>query len=91
MYNVEKNFKKSNPDARLRKAKDDWCDQLNDCYDALQTLNEDVLSAKFEIIRFFDEKKSNVIAFAKRFRLCILMRRGHLTLMDNIHSTNQFK
>ena len=57
MYNVEKNFKKNNPDARIRKAKNDWCDQLNDCHDALQTLNENVLFAKFEIIRFFDEKK----------------------------------
>ena len=91
MYNIEKNFKKNNFDVYFRKTKNDWYDQLNDCYDALQILNKNVLFAKFEIIRFFNEEKSNVITFAKRFCLCILMRRDHLTLMNNIHNMNQFK
>ena len=54
-------------------------------------MSEDVLSAKFEIIRNVDEKKSYAIAFAKRSRLSTLMRRGHLVLMDSTHNTNQLK
>lgn len=91
VYNAERNFKKKNPDARILGAKEFWSDQLNDCLDALQALGENMLAVKLEIIRFLDGEKSHAVAFAKRSRLCILMRRGHLALMNSTHSTNQLK
>ena len=91
VHNVNKNFKKLHLNARISGAKKPWCDQLNDCFDILQSMSENVLSAKFEITRNVDEKKSYAIAFAKRFRLSTLMKRGHLILMNSIHNTNQLK
>ena len=91
VHNASKSFKKLNSDARVLRAKDVWTDQWNDCFDDLQTLDEDVLSAKFQTVRNFDQKKSYAIAFEKRSRLSILMRRGHLTLMNSTHHTNQLK
>ena len=72
-------------------AKEAWVDQLKDCFDALQVLGEDVLAAKLEISRAVDGEKSYARAFAKRSRLKILIKRGHLTLMDSTHNTNQPK
>ena len=91
VYNAGRNFKKQHPDARVSGAKEFWSDQFDDCYDALQGLGENVLAAKLEMTRSFDGEKSYAIAFAKRSRLCILMRPGHLALMDSTHSTNHVK
>jgi hypothetical protein len=64
---------------------------LNDCFDALQSMSEEILSAKLKITRVIDEEKSHEIVFAKRSRLSILMRREYLTLMNSTHNTNQLK
>ena len=49
------------------------------------------MSAKLQITRVIDRETSHAVAFAKRSRLRILMRRGHLTLMDSTHNTNHLK
>lgn len=91
VYNAGRSFKKQNPDARIQGARESWINQLNSCLDALQASGEDVLAAKLEITRLIDRGKSHAIAFAKRSRLLVLMKRGHLTLMDSTHNTNQLK
>ena len=50
-----------------------------------------VLAAQLEISRSVDQEKSHAIAFAAQSRLTILMRRGHLALMDSTHHTNHLK
>lgn len=91
VYNAGRNFRKQHPDARKSGAKEFWSDQFDDCYDALQAFGENMLVAKLETIRSFDGEKLHAIAFAKQSRLCILMRRGHLTLIDSTHHTNALK
>ena len=91
VHNAGQNFKKLNPDVRVLGAKEPWLDQLDDCFDRLQSQGEDTLSAKLHITRNIDEEKSYAIAFAKRSRLSTLMRRGHLVLMDSTHNKNQLK
>jgi hypothetical protein len=90
-HNAGRNFKKVNPDVRIIGAKFHWGDQMNECFDALQAQGEDVLSAKLETSRVVDDERSYAIAFARRSRLQMLMRRGHLTLMNSTHNTNHLK
>ena len=64
---------------------------MDECFDALQALGEEVLSAKLNATRIIDKELSHAVAFARRLQLQILMKRGHLTLMDSIHHTNHLK
>ena len=91
VHNASIDFKRAHPDARVLGAKEAWVDQLKDCFDALQVLGVDILAAKLKISRAVDGEKSYAIAFAKRSRLKILIKRGHLTLMDSTHNTNHLK
>lgn len=73
VHNAGKDFKKSNPDVQIIGAKEDWEDQTNTCFDALQALGEEVLSAKGRVSRIIDKQWSHGIVSATRCKLSDLL------------------
>lgn len=69
LHNAGENFKKTNPDIRMKGAKKKWETQLSDCYDSLQNQGEEILSAKIKAIRAFDNKESFRVVYAKWSKL----------------------
>lgn len=74
VYNAGRSFEKLNPNTQTLGAKKTWKDQMDECFDALQALGEDVLSAKLNATRIIDKELSHAVAFARQSRLRILMK-----------------
>ncbi|MCJ1344194.1 hypothetical protein MMC31_002397, partial [Peltigera leucophlebia] len=66
VHNAGGDFRKANPDIRMKGAKEEWEIQLNDCYDNLQNQGEEILSAKIKATRAFDNEESYGVVYAKR-------------------------
>lgn len=66
VHNAGGDFKKSNPDIRMKGAKEEWEMQLEYFYDNLQNQGEDILSAKIKATRALDNGESYGIVYAKR-------------------------
>lgn len=79
VHNAGKDFKKSNPDVRIIGAKDEWEIQMNACFDNLQVLGENILSAKLKTVRAVDKQLSYGVVFTKRCKL--LSKRAFILYM----------
>lgn len=115
VHNAGCEFRRANPDFRIRDANAHWQDQMGDCYEGLQRLGEEYVSQKLTAKRILDNKISHAVVYANRGEcpispalpgpnytqvglnppasehLRVLMRRGHLFLMDSTHNTNALK
>ncbi|MCJ1345134.1 hypothetical protein MMC31_003339 [Peltigera leucophlebia] len=91
IHNAGASWKHQNPDVRIIGARIQWEEQLEESLAMLRALPEES-AVKYEIMtvkRKTDGLISHGIVFGKLSRLQILMRRGHLTLMDATHNTNR--
>lgn len=66
VHNAGKDFKKSNPDVQIKEAKEDWEDQASSCFNALQALGENILSAQLKVSQVIDKQLLHGIVFARR-------------------------
>ena len=87
VHNAGANWKKTNPDIRLKGHNDAPLQQQLDCVDALNAEN-DVRSQILSVERKEPQGRSYEVAFAKLSRLQVLVRRGHLSLMDSTHKVD---
>lgn len=87
VYNAGKDYLRHNKDPRIQGARDEWKQQMTDCYEFLQGQGEGVLSEILTAKRLIDEQISHAVAFAHRGQLlfqfelllCIFTSRASLT------------
>ena len=87
VHNAEANWKKTNPDIRLKSHNDAPLQQQLNCVDALNAKN-DVKSQILSIERKEPQGRLYGMAFAKLSRLQILVRWGHFSLMNSTHKVD---
>ena len=87
VYNADKNYLRRNKNPRILSARDEWKQQMTNCYEFLQNQGEEMLSEILTAKRLIDEQINHVVVFAHRDQLlfpfelllCILTSRASLT------------
>ena len=90
VHNAGADWKKTNPDDRLKGNSVGWMQQQLECVDALNALpiEQNVLSRMISVERKEPQGRSYAVVFAKQSRLQVLTRRGYLSLMDATHNVD---
>ena len=81
IHNAGAQFKRQNPDIRKRGNREDWEEQRQAAFEAIQDMGEGMVSILLKAVRFVDKMTSYGFAFAKRSKLIFSKSAFHTQIL----------